>query len=44
VLGLTLLLRLWLLLLDQVGKDGLESYHMDYDVIDMADVKRVEEL
>ena len=28
----------------QVGKDGLESYYMDYDVMDMADVKRVEEL
>ena len=28
----------------QVGTDGLESYHMDYDVMDMADVKRVEEL
>ena len=28
----------------QVGKDGLESYHMLYDVMDMADVKRVEEL
>ena len=28
----------------QVGKDGLESYHMLYDVFDMADVKRVEEL
>ena len=27
-----------------VGKDGLESYHMLYDVFDMADVKRVEEL
>ena len=30
--------------IDQVGKDGLESYHMLYDVFDMADVKRVEEL
>ena len=28
----------------QVGTDGLESYHMLYDVMDMADVKRVEEL
>jgi hypothetical protein len=28
----------------QVGTDGLESYHMDYDVMDMADIKRVEEL
>jgi len=27
-----------------VGKDGLESYNMLYDVFDMADVKRVEEL
>ena len=30
--------------IDQVGKDGLNAYHMDYDVFDMADVKRVEEL
>ena len=30
--------------IDQVGKDGLESYHMNYDVMDMADIKRVEEL
>jgi DNA topoisomerase IB len=30
--------------IDQVGKDGLESYHIDYDVFDTADVKRVEEL
>ena len=30
--------------IDQVGKDGLESYHINYDVFDMADVKRVEEL
>lgn len=30
--------------IDQVGKDGLNSYHMDYDVFDTADVKRVEEL
>jgi len=28
----------------QVGKDGIECYYMDYDVMDMADVKRVEEL
>jgi hypothetical protein len=28
----------------QVGKDGLESYHMLYDVFDTSDVKRVEEL
>jgi len=28
----------------QVGTDGLESYHMNYDVMDMADIKRVEEL
>ena len=28
----------------QVGKDGLESYYMDYNVMDMADIKRVEEL
>ena len=30
--------------IDQVGKDGLSAYHMDYDVFDTADVKRVEEL
>lgn len=30
--------------IEQVGKDGLESYYMDYDVMDMADVKRVEEV
>jgi hypothetical protein len=30
--------------IDQVSKDGLNSYHMDYDVFDTADVKRVEEL
>lgn len=28
----------------QIGKDGLESYHMLYDVFDTSDVKRVEEL
>lgn len=30
--------------IDQVGKDGLESYHMTYDVFDQADIRRVEEL
>ena len=30
--------------IEQVGKDGLESYYMKYDVFDMADVKQVEEL
>ena len=30
--------------MDQVGKDGLNAYHMDYDVFDTADVKRVEEV
>ena len=29
---------------EQVGKDGLESYHMLYDVEEQADIKRVEEL
>lgn len=28
----------------QICSDGLESYHMLYDVFDMADVKRVEEV
>ena len=28
----------------QVGTDGLRPYHMDYDVMDMADIKRVEEV
>ena len=30
--------------IDQVGKDGLNSYHMDYDVMDQGVVKRVEKL
>ena len=28
----------------QVGTDGLESYHMDYDVMDQAKTVRVEEM
>jgi len=27
-----------------VGEDGIESYHMHYDVMDQSTVKRVEEV
>jgi len=29
---------------EQVGSDGVESYHMDYDVEDQAEVTRVEKI
>lgn len=30
--------------IDQVDKGGINSYHMDYDVFNTADVRRVEEV
>ena len=29
--------------IQQVGSDGIESYHMDYDVEDQANVTKVED-
>ena len=30
--------------LEQIGSDGVESYHMDYDVMDQAMVKEIREV
>ena len=30
--------------MEQIGNDGLECYHMDYDVMDQAKTVRVEEM
>jgi hypothetical protein len=30
--------------IEQISNDGLEAYHMDYDVMDQGVVKRVEEV